>query len=87
MQIIQRFKNLDVPAWALPLLVNGNYSGLSDRDVVSADKWIQDFEKQARRVGARAEFVARGEDEYFTHHPAFGLACNCVEGEILFLVR
>ena len=65
---------LDIPAWALNYIVNGDASNLSDDEESMVDAFLQDF-----------EYVDEVQDEdgcpegaSFNHHPQFGHACDTV---------
>lgn len=61
-----------VPEWALPAIINGDTSGLSDEDEQLITQWEM-------RLGATGPLVydIADEESQFTSRPAFGLACNC----------
>ena len=65
----------DIPTWALPYLINGDASGMSDDDVVMIDEWMEEN-------GYTTVAPIDADDETFTHVPAFGgYACYTVECE------
>ena len=89
MKIQDLYDNLSVPTWALPFLVNGDGSGLSNLDVDLISGWIAEFERHASKNGARAEFefVVGDGEEYFSKFPAFGKPATCVDCSILYLTN
>lgn len=67
---------VDFPAYALPLLFNGDMSGMDAED-------IKNFEEWHRRITCDFEptdfaEVNPGADPYFSSSPAFGLPADCV---------
>lgn len=68
----------DVPDYALPAIINGDYSGLNDEDA----KNIRDFlDKYPDCI-----LSPREESPYFSTHPAFGLDTDCVPVDIVRIV-
>lgn len=65
----------DIPTWALPYLINGDATGMSDDEVVMIDEWMEEN-------GYTTVAPIDADDETFTHVPAFGgCACYTVECE------
>jgi hypothetical protein len=73
---------LRVPAWALPYLVNGDDSGLSEADITLVRNWLDRWETEAVKLGGHIMFHASDNEPSFTWRPAFGLACDCVESAL-----
>jgi len=73
-----------VPAYALSYLINGDDSGISSEDQATIDKWYNDY--ASRLLPGEQLVISPSEDgEHFTWNPAFGLACDVVDCEILIL--
>lgn len=62
-----------IPAWALCYIVNDDPSALEDEDIKAVDDFYR--ENNIRSISV----LDYDQDPYFTHHPAFGLACNVVD--------
>lgn len=78
-----------VPAYALSYLINGDASGLEAEDVELIGAWLEECRENllAAHPGATIDIVTRdGCEGSFTHYPAFGLACDCVDGAVVALV-
>lgn len=78
MKTVLEYDELRVPEYALPLLVNGDASGLPAEDVAAIEAWFGWYVNEARVVGGTALFVPGPAEASFTWRPAFGKACNCV---------
>lgn len=64
------------PAWAIPYLVNGDATGFDHNpDTAEQDKKLVDAWADAN-PGIH-EYT--NEEPHFSWHPAFGLACDCIE--------
>jgi len=61
------------PSYAISALINGDYSGLEEDD----EKNLKGFLKRESYIDEWD--VDSDQDPSFTSHPAFGLACDCVE--------
>ena len=58
-----------IPMWALPALVNGDFTGLTDEEVEQVEEWLEE--------SGYTEVCPPDEDSpYFSLAPAFGLACE-----------
>ena len=72
-----------IPVWALPLLTNGDQSGMEQDDIDLAMAWLDGFN------GGKYEALIIDETgcdhKAFSNHPAFGLPCDCVNCEVLAL--
>ena len=59
-----------IPSWALCAIINDDRTGLENEDVKLLDEWLEEN-------GYDIICPPNDEDEgYFTHCPAFGLACD-----------
>jgi hypothetical protein len=86
MKTLKEYDELAIPSWALSYLVNNDATGLDDEDQAQVDSFMADFEAEATSLNAHVMFADDADGgEFFTHHPEFGLACNCVEAKILIL--
>lgn len=77
-QVIVQINTEQVPTYALPAIVNGDFSGLDDVD----EKNIKDFMEHEKKMGAQL-FVPRDEDPSFNTHPAFGKATDTVKMDMI----
>ncbi len=64
----ETFEN--IPQWAVTYLAYGDKDGLSDEDIALVDNW-------AKRNQINS-FIDAGEEHYFSSHPKFGPASDCV---------
>ena len=67
-----------VPSYALPAIINGDFSGIDDPE---DEKNIRDFIGRDYYKGANFSF--RKEDPSFTNNPAFGQPTDCVTVDII----
>lgn len=69
-----------IPTWALCYLVNADSSGLEPEDKKLVDEWVE-----RTRDGGCVDVCcpAEGEEPYFCAHPAFGLACDVEECDVI----
>lgn len=81
MKILETYKE-EIPAYSLSYLVNGDSSGIDDTDIKNADDFMQWFYDRAKELGGTVTLSCGVEEPSFTHHPAFGLACDTVPCEI-----
>lgn len=67
-----RMKN--IPQWAVPFIVNGDKDGLTDEEILQAEKFMKD-----------TGIVSIGEisEPYFASSPEFGMATVCVDMDVL----
>ena len=86
MQTVIEHSDLLIPDYALPYLVNGDASGLSDEDQKVIDGYMAQYLEEAKANGGHMVFVVPADCESsFTHRPEFGLACNCAPCTIAIL--
>ena len=85
MKQVSEYANLRIPSYALPYLVNGDASGLEDSDVKAIDRYMSQYYEEAKSVSGHVIFSAGDGDSFFTRHPEFGLACDCVECSVLIV--
>lgn len=77
--------NVRIPDYALPLIFNGDNSGLTDDDMKNILTFADGMQKIADRLGCFYDIVQIGDEAYFTWHPEFGLGCNVVDCVVLFM--
>lgn len=65
----------DVPVWAVPYLAYGESDGLTEEDKKLADEFMKSH-GFGKLIDASNTY---SEHTYFRSHPAFGLACDCVD--------
>jgi len=87
MEIAKKFEE-KVPTWALCYLVNNDYSGITEEDKEMVDKFWDKYQRKADLFHCIItlnfpEDIDR--DKYFSPFPAFGLACEVVDCEVVFL--
>ena len=79
-----------IPTHALSYLVMGDSSGIEDSEVQTIDTWLDACRENliSANPGATVDLILRdGCEGSFTHHPAFGLACDCVPGAVVAMVE
>jgi len=64
----------NIPQWAVPFIVNGDKDGLTDEEILQAEKFIMD--NGIVGVGDISE-------PYFASSPEFGMATVCVDMDVL----
>ena len=78
----RKFETLErIPTWALCYIIYGDASGLEDEDIKMVDDFCSQF---PGAIYAPISINDDGDfDVYFSHYPAFGLACDVVDTEII----
>jgi hypothetical protein len=79
-----------VPTYALSYLINGDASGLEPEEVETIDIWLAECRENLIAVhpGSTVDLVTReSAGSSFTSAPAFGLACDCIEGAVVAMVE
>ena len=79
------YNNLRIPTYALSYLINGDNSGLDDQDKQNIDSYMSKFYNLAEDHDGYVIFSQENEEEYFSSHPEFGLACNVQDCIILIV--
>ena len=72
---MRKIDQVDLPDWALPLLINGDYGDLNDNDIGLVDDWLERFTVR-NDVKLSLTFNVHGPSDEFNAFPEFGLACN-----------
>lgn len=68
-----------IPTWAICYLVNSDDSGLDAEDRKTVDEWVE-----RTRNGGRIDVCPLPDAEpYFTGYPAFGLACDVEDCDVV----
>ena len=68
-----------IPTWAICYLVNSDASGLDAEDKKTVDEWVE-----RTRNGGRIDVCPPPDAEpYFTRYPAFGLACDVEDCDVI----
>lgn len=78
---VKILRGVRIPTWALCYLINSDDSALDPEDKKTVDDWVE-----KTRNGGRIEVCRprEGSDEpYFTRHPAFGLACDVEDCDVI----
>lgn len=70
-----------IPSWSLCYLINGDPSGLTGEEMQAVGCWCDDLGVQ---VVSPVEDADGNIHPYFSHYPAFGLATEVVDCEILY---
>lgn len=78
-------REVKMPTYALPLIFNGDNSGLNDEDMKNILRFSDDMQKIADRLGCIYDIAQVNNEEYFTWHPEFGLACTVTDCVVLFM--
>lgn len=73
---MERYTSVEpIPTWALCYIVNGDASGLTDEEIGMINDYMQ---------YNNIEIISPREDEYFSYFPAFGLAAEVVDCDVLY---
>jgi len=72
-----------IPVYAMCYIHNADASGLNEEDIKATDSFLQWYYDRAFELGGSVIIGCNDDEGSFTHIPAFGLACDCVETEIL----
>lgn len=81
--------NEPIPDYSLSYLINGDDSGLTPDDKIIIDQWLNQYQEIANKVNGDVVIACPNEDQpdpYFTWNPAFGLACNCFDLDIVIMI-
>lgn len=87
MKIIETYE-YRIPVWALPALVNRDFTGLSD---LQEEKQVRDFEERLRQNiekvgGSHGHLSIRDGEPYFQRSNAFDcLPCDVVDCDFVIL--
>lgn len=65
----------NVPAYALPYLINADASGLDDEEIAAIDEWYAGLEVEG--LSFTLDCVDSQAAPYFSNCPAFGLPAEC----------
>ena len=72
--MLRNISRENLPTWALPYLINGDASGLSDDEQEMVDEWVD----RIPHIGF-IDFECADENEFFSPCPAFGKPTTCEE--------
>ena len=73
-----------IPTYALSYLINADCSGLEDSDIAIIDKWYNMFVSIAAENDKHVIVnIIDADNTYFTHKPAFGLACDVTDCQVI----
>ena len=75
---VKRLRGVRIPTWALCYLVNGDDSALDEYDKATVDAWVD-----RTRDGGRIDVCCPDGEPYFTSYPAFGLACDVEDCDVV----
>ena len=71
--MIVQTDSVAMPTWAICYIEYGDSSDMTDEEAAMVDKWLTRYRRPIFRYG---------EEEFFSHRPAFGLPCTCVTVDI-----
>jgi len=63
---------INCPEWALPALINDDFSNLPPEDIQTLERW-------KTSVGFQWAEMCEDRSPFFTHSPEFGKSCMCYE--------
>lgn len=75
---MKTLRGVRIPTWALCYLVNSDGIGLDADDMKTADEWVE-----RTRNGGRIYVSPSYGEPYFTSYPAFGLACDVEDCDVV----
>lgn len=64
-----------IPTWAASYLCNSDPTGITEEDQILVDEYCKKLKKERYYLICPVE----NQEPYFTHRPAFGLACNVLD--------
>ncbi len=73
-------KNVRIPCYALPYIINSDSSGLEQSDIDIINKFFRPLECSNTD---HYHVSVDSEDYYFTNFPAFGLPCDVTDCSIV----
>ena len=73
----------NLPCWSLPMIINGDSSGLNDEEIRMVEGWINFYAE--RRAESWHVSVPNDAEGSFNSRPAFGLPCDCIECDIVMM--
>jgi hypothetical protein len=76
------FDTVKFPCWALAAVINSDFSGLSAEEEILIDDFLKSLPEN-HIIGIPKEDQP---DPYFTRKPAFGLACNVYDIDIIEII-
>lgn len=77
--------NVKIPTYILPLIFNGDNTGLNDEDMKNFITFTDSMQMIADGLDCFYDIAQTGDEEYFTNSPEFGLPCNVVDCVVLFM--
>jgi hypothetical protein len=81
----QAIYSVKLPDYSLPYLINGDSSGLEEEDKTAIDQYMNYYYDIAESYHGSVVINPLDMEAYFTWKPAFGLACNVVDTDIIIL--
>jgi hypothetical protein len=78
--------NVRMPTYALPLIVNGDNTGINDEDMKNILDFLDSMQKIADGLHCFYDIFEVGDTEYFSNHPEFGLPCNVCDYVVVFMI-
>lgn len=75
---IRTMHAVKIPTWAMSYLVNGDDSALDEDDKATIDTWVE-----RTRNGGSVHVHASDGEPYFCSCPAFGLACDVEDCDVV----
>jgi hypothetical protein len=85
MKTVSEYTELKIPAYALSYLVNADASGLEEGDIIATNIYMQQYYKEAEKVGGHVIFSPSDQEPHFTHTPEYGLPCDVVDCTVLIV--
>lgn len=77
-----------IPNWALCYIEYGDKTGLTDEDIKNVDAFYESY----RKGGMEIQGIYPVKDDhnnfeaYFSHCPAFGLPCDVVDCDVMYII-
>lgn len=79
---LQIIDTCNIPEYALPALINDDWSGIDVLDYEAIQEWLKKFSDYTGLVFSPAS-DSENVESFFSHSPAFGLPCTCNEYNVL----
>ena len=77
-----------IPGWALCYIVNGDRDSITDEEIQMVDDFYESYRKGGMEI--QGIYPVNDDDEnfeaYFSHCPAFGLPCDVVDCDVMYII-
>ena len=74
-----------IPTYALPLIVNGDNTGIAEDDMENILSFLNGLQDHADEINCMFDLFPIDDTEYFSSTPAFGLPCMVEDYKLLYM--